>query len=94
MNSSELIFTLACKLQNKYAVLTSLEDKKRISLIKKLLHKYHPDNPETGDAEKFIILKNELLKLQNGESLSIDKEIIPISTVPSKGHPWGDWYNR
>jgi len=61
----------------------------QIGAIKKLLAKYHPDNPETGDADKFTILKNRLLALQNSDHT--EKTEFPSV---SKGHQWGDWYDK
>lgn len=62
---------------------------KEISDIKKLIAKYHPDNPETGDADKFAILKNRLFALQNPNY--VEKAELP--SVPRK-HPWGDWFEK
>jgi hypothetical protein len=68
----------------------SPETKVRVSAIKRLLQKYHPDNPETADVEKFLLLKQELHKLQNEDSKALARSL-PSSSTP-KSHPWGDWY--
>jgi hypothetical protein len=86
----------------------SPKNKARISQIRQLISKYHPDNKDTGDLSKFKILKDELLRIQNEDDLDDPLPAINPSTIQHfeekynpvvenpkpviKGHPWGDWY--
>jgi hypothetical protein len=68
----------------------SPEQKTRIKAIKHLLSKYHPDTA-TADADKFRVLKEELLRLQ-GKDIPTVEEKIPAE--PTRKHQWGDWYDK
>jgi hypothetical protein len=72
------------------------DTKRRISHIKKLLAKYHPDHPDTADLTKFRVLKDELAKLQGLDMPPPATEEFPTiseNTKPYTSAPWGDWYS-
>jgi hypothetical protein len=77
--------------EKKEILMAKATDKEHIKAIKHLLSKYHPDKP-TGDPAKFEVLKDELLRLQNEDAPSPVEEPKPV--VPTKGHPWGDWFEK
>ena len=75
----------------------SPELQQAISNIKKLIVKYHPDNPETGDPEKFAVLKDKLFELQGKDEIKLPEQPIPppvIQDFRTRIHPWGDWYEK
>jgi hypothetical protein len=61
-----------------------------IKRVKNMIQKYHPDNRETADPDKFKMLKDRLRALQNYAPPVQSLEPEP----PTKGHQLGDWYDK
>lgn len=84
-------------LMAKASEVKDLGKKTRISMIKKLISKYHSDK-ETADAAKYRILVDELLRLQQDNQVKDPQLLLqPIQEEPilfNKNHPWGNWFDK
>src|SRR5271163_405068 len=79
---------------NAEAALSPEQIKTEIKKVKKLIQKYHPDNPETADPDKFKMLKNKLFGLQNYVPPIAALESEPPQLRSKDKGQWGDWYSK